>query len=223
MDIADFAAQFATSPALCASIFADEARAQGAPAVRTTSVSELSRVWRHSPAGLAVMGGAPPERTPKPESVATPTPAAPAGGAGEDLTPTGAGRADDINASRPRPGALDAAGVVLPPGSAAELAYSRSQGGVGFLASLRLLVWRQSRTLSRNKPLIGAKIGQSIFLGFIIGSLFWSPDPSNYILKIGLALFASTSVSYSSMAEVPVAFMSKRLVSRQVSQGLCEW
>lgn len=48
------------------------------------------------------------------------------------------------------------------------------------------------------------------------------PDPSAYVLRIGLALFASTTVSYSSMAEVPVAFMSKRLVARQVSQGLCE-
>lgn len=41
-------------------------------------------------------------------------------------------------------------------------------------------------------------------MGFIIGSLFFNPDQSNYVLKIGLALFACTFISYSNMASVPM-------------------
>lgn len=128
--------------------------------MRTTSVRELAAIWRHSAPGVAVMGGVPPSPavTPKPEPVAETADAAAGGAAGGDAAATqeAGSRSADINAGRPGPGAWDSVGVTLAPGSAAELAYSRSRGGVGFFAALRLLMWRQSRTLSRNKPLIGA-------------------------------------------------------------------
>jgi len=50
----------------------------------------------------------------------------------------------------------------------------------------------------------GPRLVQSIIMGFIIGSLFFNPDQSNYVLKIGLALFACTFISYSNMASVPM-------------------
>ena len=126
-------------------------QAQGAPRVHATTAQELSAIWRHSQAGVAVMGGALPseEVTPKP------TAASDAAANNAERAADAPSRAEGINESRLCPGSWDAQGVVLTPGSGAEVAYSRTRGGVSLWTALRLLIWRQSRALRRNKALLG--------------------------------------------------------------------
>lgn len=235
-DVADFAVQFATSPTLATALSADAARAAGIPTAEcgapvSTSVPELAALWRHSVAGRAVMGGAHPAATPRPETRAL---------AALDDAATAAA----LNGRRAAPGDSDAFGVVLS-GPAAERQFGLGGGGgAGFLATLLLLLWRQQRLLWRNPALVGAKLGQSVFLGCVLGSLFYQPPRDAFTLRAALMLFVPVMVSYSSQSEVPIvrpgrrvppcgpgqlhppralqsqAFFSGALVRRQVASGM---
>ena len=188
-DIGDFAAQFATSPSLAADLVADAARAECSTSfagVVSTSVPELAALWRHSSAGKAIAGGATPANTARPDS--------------RVLTGIDAATST-INASRPAPGNWDAVGVRL------AFPAAQRQWGVGAawgLATLFALLGRQQRLLWRNPEIVGAKIGQSIFMGFVIGSLYYAPAQEAFTLRVGVALFTSALISYSSLSEVPV-------------------
>jgi hypothetical protein len=69
----------------------------------------------------------------------------------------------------------------------------------GAVAETRLLVARQFKLLTRNKTLVLGKINPAIIMGAIIGSVFYRPDQTQFVLRISLALFACIFVSYSNM------------------------
>ena len=218
-DIADFSILFATSPALAlrsAEAHADDDPEEGAAGgdrrteAVSTSVPTLAAIWRHSRAGRAVMGGSTPTTTAAPSA---------------DLALVDS-RSAALNSERPSPGSLDGEGIRLD-SAATKTQYASRLGGS--LAVLLLLIDRQQKLLWRNSDLLGAKIGQSvgrgggcgvwarrahpasllpslcqIFMGFVLGSLFYKLSTDDFTTRIGLCLFAPVLVSYSNQANVPV-------------------
>ena len=69
-----------------------------------------------------------------------------------------------------------------------------------------------------------AKIMQSIVNGLIVGSLFYQGGGGGasgaFVLRISLAQFAATSISFSNMSEMPVAAQSKLVVHRFLDAGM---
>jgi len=73
--------------------------------------------------------------------------------------------------------------------------------------------------MKRNQLLVGPRIGQAIFLGLVLGSVYVQLDDSEFAAKIGLILFAVIQVAFGNMAEVPTAIESKNTVYKQVDAG----
>ena len=50
--------------------------------------------------------------------------------------------------------------------------------------------------------------------------MYFHSDPAVFVLKVSLAQYAATFISFSNMAEVPVASLSKKVVHRHLSSEL---
>ena len=88
-----------------------------------------------------------------------------------------------------------------------------------FLTQLRLNVKRQSLNMIRNKSLYIPRLVQSVFMGLILGGLFYQFSPSRFQARLGLALFASTFVAFSNAAEISFTGEHKLVVFKQFDAG----
>ena len=71
----------------------------------------------------------------------------------------------------------------------------------------RLCLKRQLMFMTRSPEFVIPRIGQAIFLGLVMGSLFWQLGSSDadYPSRYGLILFALINIAFANMAEVPLA------------------
>jgi ABC-type multidrug transport system ATPase subunit len=85
------------------------------------------------------------------------------------------------------------------------------------LTHLSLLLTRQSKLVSRNPAVSIGRIMQFIILASIFGSIYWKLDVDNFVTKISMVIFAASSVSFASFAEIPAIFVGKRTAARQLN------
>jgi len=62
---------------------------------------------------------------------------------------------------------------------------------------------RQAVLTKRNKGLIMPRIFQSIWLGVVLGTLFYQTDMANFGGRLGLIIFACTTMAFANMVEIP--------------------
>lgn len=104
--------------------------------------------------------------------------------------------------------------------------FGRAQFGqetvLSFGAHTLICIKRQATVMKRNKGLIGPRIGQSVFLGLLIGTLFYQLERvfEAFPARIGLIIFSLTAVGFGNMVEVPITDEAKRVVRKQVAAGL---
>jgi ABC-type multidrug transport system ATPase subunit/ABC-type multidrug transport system permease subunit len=72
----------------------------------------------------------------------------------------------------------------------------------------------------RNKQLILPRIAQAIFMGLIMGTLFFQVSQDAVATKAGLLLFGVMFCGFGNMAEIPIAIDSKNVVQKQYGYGL---
>ena len=60
---------------------------------------------------------------------------------------------------------------------------------------------------------------QSIFLGFVMGTLYIDMSPDKFINRLGLMLFAAITQAFGNFSEIPVAVEAKAVMYKQVSAG----
>lgn len=103
-------------------------------------------------------------------------------------------------------------------------AHAKAQFSGGFAHSVwrhtALLFRREGTLYGRNIGLIMAKVQQSLILGLIIGGVFYQVPFYSFFLKVSILFFALIQVSYSNIAEVPLVFENKKIVGRQLANGL---
>lgn len=87
---------------------------------------------------------------------------------------------------------------------------------VGLWKQLGLLATRSFQLILRNPQLIGAHVGQSVFMGLVIGSLFWQASADDFALRYGLVFFALLMVAFVSMSEVPVSVQNRDVAYKQL-------
>ena len=118
-----------------------------------------------------------------------------------------------------------AAGAGSAPSTTSSLAtpFNQSQFAAPFAhtfsAELRLNVKRQALNMVRNKSLYVPRLVQAVFMGLILGGLFYQFSPSSFQARLGLALFLSTFVSFSNAAEIPHTGEHKHVVYKQMDAG----
>jgi len=79
----------------------------------------------------------------------------------------------------------------------------------------KLNLWRQWTLLKRDPTFYGPRLFQAIFMGLVLGSLFWNLPLSDFYDRIGLLVFAPMFLAYGSMAEVPLSASAKLVVYKQ--------
>lgn len=101
--------------------------------------------------------------------------------------------------------------------------YSKSQYGGeyphSYLKHMMSNLKRQGTLIGRNKQLLGPRIGQSIFMSLVMGTLYLNLATEDYSGRIGLALFAVIFGAFGNMQEVPIATAAKRVVQKQIMAG----
>lgn len=101
--------------------------------------------------------------------------------------------------------------------------YSKAQYASPFPRSLWyhtiLNLTRQRTLISRDKGYVGPRIGQAIFMGLVLGSLFYSLGICDFYNRIGLILFAAIFGGFSNMPELPIAVEARQVVSKQTGAG----
>jgi len=83
-----------------------------------------------------------------------------------------------------------------------------------------LLLARQFAILRRNHVLILARLGSSILMGIVLATVFEDAPPAIFSIRFGLTLFSCIFLGFSNNAELPMSFLSRRVVWRHVDAGL---
>jgi len=67
---------------------------------------------------------------------------------------------------------------------------------------LKNLLQRQWRVLTRNKGFLGPRIGQAVFMGLLLGVVFWQLGLDDFQLTFGLLFFSAIFLSFANLAYV---------------------
>ena len=101
--------------------------------------------------------------------------------------------------------------------------YTTKQYGAEFSLSwsahTRLNVERQWRLLIRNPIFLGSKVMQSVFMGLILGSIFYDLDLTEANTRIGCLLFGIIHLSFSNFVSIPWAIEFRSAVQKQLRLG----
>ena len=81
---------------------------------------------------------------------------------------------------------------------------------------MQLLVSRQSKIVLRNPAVSFGRVFQFIILGALFGSVYYKLKLDDFITKISLAMFAASTVSFASFAEIPAIFVGKKNAAKQL-------
>ena len=82
---------------------------------------------------------------------------------------------------------------------------------------------RQALVMGRSLPtFVIPRIGQAIFMGLVMGSLFYGlgTGPKDFSPRFGLILFGMIFMAFANMMEVPLASEFKLVVYKQVDAGM---
>ena len=66
-------------------------------------------------------------------------------------------------------------------------------------------------------PPCRSHFGQALFMGWILGSVFWQLELSDFILRFSVMLFAAIYLGFASLAEIPITLIN-RTVSGKLQQ-----
>ena len=110
------------------------------------------------------------------------------------------------------------------PTTAAQLSpYTHAQFGQRFARTygqlLRANLDRSWKFFKRNGGFWGPRVFQAVFLGFILGGLFYQLPSNQFQARLGLALFASVNMAFANAAEIPFAAEGKSVVFKQQDAG----
>ncbi len=147
-------------------------------------------------------------------------PAAPAGGESKL-----AASSDSAEKDSPHGDLHDASWVenYKTPKVALDSHYTTKQYGtehsLSWSAHTRLNVERQWRLLIRNPIFLGSKIMQSVFMGLILGSIFYDLDLTEANTRIGCLLFGIIHLSFSNFVSIPWAIEFRSAVQKQLRLG----
>jgi ABC-type multidrug transport system ATPase subunit/ABC-type multidrug transport system permease subunit len=101
--------------------------------------------------------------------------------------------------------------------------YTTKQYGqdhsLSWSAHTRLNVERQWRLLIRNPIFLGSKILQSVFMGLILGSIFYDLDLTEANTRIGCLLFGIIHLSFANFVSIPWAIEFRSAVQKQLRLG----
>ena len=78
---------------------------------------------------------------------------------------------------------------------------------------------RQFLLLKRDVNMAPARIGSSIFMALVFGSLFYQLLPTNFYSKIGIALFAVLFCAFGNFTELPSAEEGRNTIYKQADSG----
>lgn len=95
--------------------------------------------------------------------------------------------------------------------------YVGDHAGQSMWTMTKLLLKRQWTVQIRNKGFLGPRIGQAVFMGLVLGTLFFDLDTSEAGLKFGLLFFSSIFLSFANLSEVPIAAEAKLVVYKQTN------
>lgn len=56
-------------------------------------------------------------------------------------------------------------------------------------------------------------------MSLVIGTMFWQLDPSAFVDRLGLVLFACLIPTFANFAEMPIAYLSKSVLYKQLQSG----
>ena len=101
--------------------------------------------------------------------------------------------------------------------------YTQAQFGSlyakSWLSLMTINLGRSGKNMRRNGGFWGPRIFQAVFLGFILGGLFYNLGPSYFQARLGLCLFASVNMGFANAAEIPFAAEGKDVVFKQQDAG----
>ena len=101
--------------------------------------------------------------------------------------------------------------------------YTQAQFGQRFARTYGQLLQanldRSAKFMKRNAGFWGPRVFQAIFLGFILGGLFYQLPSNQFQARLGLALFASVNMAFANAAEIPFAAEGKSVVFKQQDAG----
>ena len=78
---------------------------------------------------------------------------------------------------------------------------------------------RQVKYIARNKEFLITRVFQSVFLGLVLGSLFWNIQPDDYPDRLGLIIYMCIQAGFSNFVEIPIAVEQKMVMFKQVAAG----
>ena len=77
------------------------------------------------------------------------------------------------------------------------------------LFHMKLLVSRQGKIVSRNPAVSFGRVFQFVVLGALYGSVYYQIKLDDFVTKISAAMFAASTVSFASFAEIPAIFVNQ--------------
>jgi len=110
--------------------------------------------------------------------------------------------------------------------AASRSAFTQRQLFSAFVGSLwhhtRVCLWRQWAFMARSPEFVIPRLGQSVVMGLVMGSLFWQlgTGANDFSPRLGLILFALLFAGFANMSEVPLASEFKLVVYKQVDAGM---
>ena len=84
-----------------------------------------------------------------------------------------------------------------------------------WLSMAWMLLARQWKVQMRNAAFVGPRIGQAVFMGLLLGAIFYQLSVDDFQLRVGLIFFACIILAFSNISELPFAAESKYVVYKQ--------
>ena len=78
-----------------------------------------------------------------------------------------------------------------------------------------MLLARQWKVQMRNAAFMYPRIGQAVFMGLLLGAIFFQLSVDDFQLRVGLIFFACIILSFSNISELPFAAAAKYVVYKQ--------
>lgn len=110
------------------------------------------------------------------------------------------------------------------PWAARQYGSGRGQGAIlgngygrAFGSQVATLAARQAKLTRRDAPFMFARVGGSVIMALILGSLFWRTGIADFNLKIGACLFALIHVAFGSGIEVPGIIDQRYVIYKQLA------
>jgi len=88
-----------------------------------------------------------------------------------------------------------------------------------YCRSLSLLMVRENMLVWRNKSFVGARIGQAVVLGLLVGTLFWDLDVTDFQTRMSLFFFTLMANVVGSMAMIADRLNSRAVFYKQRQAG----